>query len=193
MTRYHKYAQVVPDSGDEGEGEEKQAAQSESDSEDIVARRGRHGSESEGSDEGAWDYSNTLAPAAAAAALPPAPRVVEEESSSGKGRRRRVAKKKTGGASSAAAAAATGVGVMEEEEPEKDDETTKVTDGKSSALTSIVYPALSSLLEAQIHGQKVKSGAVARLKIAFDSLEADQPGLTEHFVLSIIAILRENT
>ena len=58
---------------------------------------------------------------------------------------------------------------------------------KSSALTSIVYPALSSLLEA-----KVKSGAVARLKIAFDAAEADQPGLTEQFILKMIDILKSN-
>jgi hypothetical protein len=31
---------------------------------------------------------------------------------------------------------------------------------------------------------------VARLKIAFDSAEADQPGITEQFILRMIDILR---
>lgn len=80
---------------------------------------------------------------------------------------------------------------------------------KSSALTSIVYPALSQLLEAQVAGQKVKSGAVARLKICFDQVrarthdlgawshplrpqvESECNGITEQFILRLIDQLKK--
>lgn len=65
-----------------------------------------------------------------------------------------------------------------------------INNNNAGALTSIVYPALSQLLEAELNGRKVKSGAVARLKIAFDGAEADVPGLTEQFILNIIDILK---
>jgi hypothetical protein len=62
---------------------------------------------------------------------------------------------------------------------------------QSSALTSIVYPALSQLLEAQVAGQKVKSGAVARLKICFDQVESECNGITEQFILRLIDQLKK--
>ncbi len=184
VTRYLKYAQVVPESDSDGEGDKGDAGagdkKTDSEEESVVARRGQH-SEDEGepSDEGAWDYS-TLKASDKAEALPPAPKVVTPAAKAlrkGK-KKKKPASGEAGSPVAAVAPAAVVTGVAE-------------GDKKSSALTSIVYPALSSLLEAQLAGGvKVKSGAVARLKIAFDAAEADQAGITEQFILRMIDILR---
>jgi hypothetical protein len=59
-------------------------------------------------------------------------------------------------------------------------------------LSSLRFVVVLFLLSFQVAGQKVKSGAVARLKIAFDSAETDQPGITEQFILRMIDILKSN-
>jgi hypothetical protein len=92
VARYHKYAEVVPESDSDGEkapqdGEARRSSRcaflvclfvshgGSAEDESVVAKRGQHSDEErDASDEGAWDYS-TMKPSDRAEALPPAPKV----------------------------------------------------------------------------------------------------------------------
>jgi serine/threonine-protein kinase 24/25/MST4 len=181
ILRYDKYAEVVPDSGDE---EDKDHNTDESESLLAQQRRDGDSADDNNSDDGAWDYS-TLLPSQTAQVVAPAPKVA------GKPRKRKSTKNKSKAVEKKSESESEPPSHNSNNEEAAEDEGDEAP-SKSSALTSIVYPALSTLLEAQINGNKVKSGAVARLKIAFDSAETDQPGITEQFVLNIIDILKSN-
>ena len=191
IARYDKYKEVVPDS-EEGSDNENEDS--------IIVSGRRHNSDEEDkddSDDDAWDYSSTLQAPQKAEVKAPAPKVV---TSSGK----KIKKKKPHHVTDNAEGSPTASPSRRKKHPPKESSSNAIPDQspkapaegnaetKSSALTSIVYPALSSLLEAELNGSKVKSGAVARLKIAFDAAENDQNGITELFILNVIDILKSS-
>jgi len=59
---------------------------------------------------------------------------------------------------------------------------------RPSALTSVIYPALSKLLKSNKDDQVIE--ALARLKLAFDSAEKAQPGITHNLIAQIIETLK---
>jgi serine/threonine-protein kinase 24/25/MST4 len=63
-----------------------------------------------------------------------------------------------------------------------------VSDARPSALTSVIYPALSKLLKN--YKEESVMHALAALKVAFDNAEKAQPGLTHAFIAQIIEILK---
>eukprot|EP01128_Nolandella_sp_AFSM9_P012021 TRINITY_DN888_c0_g1_i1.p1 TRINITY_DN888_c0_g1~~TRINITY_DN888_c0_g1_i1.p1 ORF type:complete len:450 (-),score=140.03 TRINITY_DN888_c0_g1_i1:110-1432(-) len=60
--------------------------------------------------------------------------------------------------------------------------------GKPSALTSVIYPALSKLLKQTKDEETVK--ALTQLKDAFDNAESTQPGITHSLIAQIIETLK---
>lgn len=61
-------------------------------------------------------------------------------------------------------------------------------DARPSALTSVIYPALSKLLKNNKDDNVMH--ALAALKVAFDNAEKAQPGLTHAFIAQIIETLK---
>lgn len=61
---------------------------------------------------------------------------------------------------------------------------------RPSALTSVIYPALSKLLKQNKDDSVIE--ALARLKLAFDSAEKAQAGITHNLIAQIIETLKSN-
>ena len=78
------------------------------------------------------------------------------------------------------------VGVEKEGKEEAEQVEPPAQPQQSAALTSVIYPALSKLLD-----DNISSATVANLKIAFDNAEMQSPGITENLIINIIDILKK--
>jgi serine/threonine-protein kinase 24/25/MST4 len=65
---------------------------------------------------------------------------------------------------------------------------TSTNETRPSALTSVIYPALSKLLKT--YKEDSVMHALAALKVAFDNAEKAQPGLTHAFIAQVIETLK---
>ena len=74
--------------------------------------------------------------------------------------------------------------IKSETNPSKESE--ENIENQSAALKSVIYPALSKLLD-----ENISSSVVANLKNAFDNAENLSPGITENLIINIIDILKK--
>lgn len=61
---------------------------------------------------------------------------------------------------------------------------------KPSALINVIYPALGKLIKSAKDDNVITS--LNNLKIAFDTAEAVQPGITHMFIAQVIETLKSN-
>jgi len=62
---------------------------------------------------------------------------------------------------------------------------------KAPSLTSLIYPTLTKLLQANKDDDRVIE-AIAGIKVAFDNTEKTKAGITQQFVSSMIEVLKQH-